>query len=61
MSTNFLLGLLDLVPLPTHYKVDHLLDRLTDLPAADLPAYVEPVSLNAVNVGIQTAALLVTL
>ena len=55
MSTDFLLGLLDSLPFPAHYKTDYLLDKLAelpvvDLPAADLPATVEPVSLNAVNV-----------
>ena len=50
MSTNFLLRLLDSLPLPVHYKTDHLLDKLADLPATDLPATVERVSLNAVNV-----------
>ena len=49
-STTFLLGLLDSLPLPAHYNTDHLLDKLADLPAADLPAYVEPRSLNAINV-----------
>ena len=50
MSTNFLLGFLDSLPVPAHYKTDHLLDKLADLPVADLPATVEPVSLNAVTV-----------
>ena len=31
MSTNFLLGLLDSLPLPNHYKTNHLLDHLADL------------------------------
>ena len=50
MAIDILLGLLDSLPLPAHYKTDHLLDKLADLPVADLPATVEPVSLNAVNV-----------
>ena len=50
MSVAFLLGLLDSLPLPAHYKADHLLDKLADLPTADLPATVEPVSLNNGNV-----------
>ena len=41
---------LDSRPLPAHYKPYHLLDKLTDLPAADLHTTVEPVPLNAVNV-----------
>ena len=49
---DYILELLDLLPLPAHYKIKHLdlLDKLADLPAADLPAYAEPVSLNTVNV-----------
>ena len=50
MFTDFLLGLLNSLPLPAHYKTDHLLDKLADLPATNLPATVEPVSFNAVNV-----------
>ena len=50
MSTNFFLGLLNSLPLPAHYKTDHLLDKLANLPATDQPAAVEPVLLNAVNV-----------
>ena len=50
MSTNFLLGLLDSLPLPDHYKTNHLLNHLADLPPTDLPTVVEPVSLNAVSV-----------
>ena len=50
MSTDFPLGLLDSLPLPDHYKTNHLLDHLVDLPPADLPAVVEPVSLNAVSI-----------
>ena len=49
-STDFLLGLLGSLPLPAHYKTDHLLDKLANLPAADQPTAVESVSLNAVNV-----------
>ena len=49
-STNFLLGLLDSLPLPAHYKTDHLLDKLAELSATNIPATVEPVSLNAVTV-----------
>ena len=50
ISTDFLLGILEALSLPAHYKTDHLLDKLADLPAADLSATVESVSLNAVNV-----------
>ena len=50
ISTNFLLGLFNSLPLPVRYKTDHLLDKLIDLPTVDLPAYVEPVSSNAINV-----------
>ena len=50
MSTDFLLGLLDSFPFPDHYKTNHLLDQLADLPPSDLPAVVEPVSLNAISV-----------
>ena len=50
MSTDFLLGLLDSLPLTAHYKTEHLLDNLADLPAADYICCSEPVSLNAVNV-----------
>ena len=49
-SPDVLLGLLNSLPLPDHYKTNHMLDTLADLPPADLPATVEPVSLNAVNV-----------
>ena len=49
---DYTLRLLDSLPLPAHYKTKHLLDKLANLPAADLPAYVEPVSLNTVNVQI---------
>ena len=52
MSIDFLLGLLDPLLLPAHYKTDHLLEKLADLPAANLPTTVEPVFLNAVNVQI---------
>ena len=54
---DVLLGLLDTLPLPAHYKTKHLLENLVDLPAADLPDYVpdcichpEPVSLNAIDI-----------
>ena len=57
MSAEFLLGLLDTLPLPSHYKTNHLLDSLANLPVVDLPDYVpdcvycpEPVSLNVVNI-----------
>ena len=50
MSTDFLLVLLGSLPLPNHYKTNHLLDHLTDLPPADLPAVVEPVLLNTISV-----------
>ena len=50
ISIDFLLGFLDSLPLPDHYKTKHLLDDLADLPPADLPAIVEPVLLNAVSV-----------
>ena len=43
VSTDFLLGFLDSLPLPGHYKKKHLLDYLGDLPLSDLPAIVEPV------------------
>ena len=49
-SPDVLLGLLNSLSLPDHYKTDHLLDTLGDLPPTDLPTIVEPVSLNAVNV-----------
>ena len=52
MSIDFLLGLLNSFPLPAHYETDYLLDKLADLPAADLSNTVEPVSFNAVNVQI---------
>jgi len=50
MSIDAILGLLDSLPIPAHYKTNHLLNRLADLPPPDLPASVEPVSLNAVTV-----------
>ena len=50
MSADFLLGLLDSFPLPAYHKTDHLLDKLADTPAVNLPVTVEPVSFNAVNV-----------
>ena len=43
-------GRLDNLPLPAHYKTNHLLDRLAALPAPDLPTAVNLVSLNAVTV-----------
>ena len=50
VSADFLFGLLDSLPLPDHYKPNHLLNHLADLPLADLPAVVEPVLLNTVSV-----------
>ena len=40
---------LDSLPLPDEYKTNHLLDPVTDA-RPDLPAVVEPVSLNAITV-----------
>ena len=49
-SPDVLLGLLDSLPLPDHYKTNHLLDHLADLPPADLPAVVKPVLLNTISI-----------
>ena len=54
-SPDILLRLLNSLPLPDHHKTGHLLDALADPPPVDLPAVVEPMSLDAVNV--QTACM----
>ena len=51
-STDFLLGLLNSLPLPAHYKTDHLLDKLADLPATDLPATAPVVQTFSQNLSI---------
>ena len=50
MSIAAILCKLDSLPLPTHYKTPHLLDRLANLPCPDLPSAVEPVLLCSITV-----------